>query len=78
VHPPLRRHRTRRNVDILNLFGIANEVNADKSKLLTDFIPVKTWNVERAERVHRPGEALHGNPDNADIAGPDSIYDYYA
>jgi hypothetical protein len=65
-------------MDVLKLFSITNDVSADKSKLLTAFLPVKTWNVERADRVHRPGTIEPGNQDNADIAGPDSIYDYYA
>ena len=65
-------------MDVLQLFSIANGTQADRTKLATAFIPIKTWNVERAERDHRPGAALAGNPDNVDIAGPDSVYDYYA
>ena len=42
------------------------------------FIPIKTWNTERAAHTYRPGIALADNPDNADVAGPDSVYDYYA
>jgi hypothetical protein len=76
-------------MDVLQLFSIANgplsndprsnnASQADKSQLVTAFIPIKTWNVERAERIYRPGIALADNPDNADVAGPDSVYDYYA
>jgi hypothetical protein len=76
-------------MDVLQLFSISNgptsngpasdnASKADKAKLLTAFIPIKTWNVERAEREHRPGAVLADNPDNVDVAGPDSIYDYYA
>jgi hypothetical protein len=64
-------------MDVLQLFGIANDLGADKTQLAAAFIPVKTWNVERAERDYRPGITLADNPDNADVAGPDSIYDYY-
>ena len=76
-------------MDVLQLFSIANAPisngaaknnasQADESKLVTAFIPIKTWNIERAEHIYRPGIALSDNPDNADIAGPDSVYDYYA
>lgn len=65
-------------MDVLNVFGIASGDDANKNKLLLDFIPVKTWNVERAERVLRPGEPIAGNRDNAEIAGPDSVFDHYA
>ncbi|HTA38046.1 MAG TPA: hypothetical protein VK760_03160 [Candidatus Acidoferrales bacterium] len=75
-------------MDVLQLFSIANAPisngqpssnasQADKAKLDMAFIPVKTWNIERAQHVYRPGIALADNPDNADIAGPDSVYDYY-
>jgi hypothetical protein len=65
-------------MDVLQLFSISNELAADKTKLAAAFVPVKTWNVERAERVYRPGAALAENADNADVAGPDSVYDHYA
>lgn len=65
-------------MDVLGLFTIRNEVSADKTQLTTAFIAVKTWNLERAARLHRPGTILAENQDNADIAGPDSVYDHYA
>jgi hypothetical protein len=65
-------------MDVLQLFSISNDLPADKTQLTTAFIPIKTWNVERAARDYRPGIVLADNPDNADIAGPDSVYDYYA
>ena len=65
-------------MDVLGLFSIANELSADKTALTTAFLPVKTWNLERADRIVRPGLTLPDIPDNADIAGPDSVYDYYA
>ena len=80
-------------MDVLQLFSISNgpasngptsngpsnnASQADKAKLLIAFIPIKTWNTERAEHVYRPGIALADNSDNADVAGPDSVYDYYA
>jgi len=33
--------------------------------------------VKGAQNVNRPGIVLPNNPDNADVAGPDSVYDYY-
>jgi hypothetical protein len=65
-------------MDILNVFGIQSDAAADKNKLLMEFIPVKVWNVERAERVLRPGVPHLENSDNAEIAGPDSVFDHYA
>ncbi len=65
-------------MDILQLFTIPGVVTADKTQLTAAFVPVKTWNLERAERLYRPGIVLADVPDNADVAGPDSVYDYYA
>jgi hypothetical protein len=65
-------------VDVLQLFSIANAPTTEKGELAAELVAVKTWNVERAQRVFRPGILPADNPDNADIAGPDSIYDYYA
>jgi len=65
-------------MDVLQLFSIANGPSADKTKLSAAFIPIKTWNIERADRHYRPGIVPADNPDNADVAGPDSVYDYYA
>lgn len=65
-------------MDVLKLFTIDGQLAADKTQLVTAFVPVKTWNLERVERVYRPGIVLPDNPDNADVAGPDSTYDYYA
>lgn len=75
-------------MDVLQLFSIANgplsndpkpnnASSADKAKLDIAFIPIKTWNTERAAHIYRPGIALADNPDNADVAGPDSVFDYY-
>jgi len=64
-------------MDVLNLFTIQGEVSPDKTQLATAFIAIKTWNIERAARLHSPGVAFPDNPDNADIAGPDSVYDWY-
>ena len=63
---------------VLQLFSITNDLGADKTKLSAAFVPIKTWNIERAERHFRPGIVPAGNSDNADVAGPDSVYDYYA
>jgi len=78
--PILSREATERfyHMDVLQLFTIPNLVAADKTQLTTAFLPVKTWNIERADRIYRPGIALYDNPDNVDVAGPDSVYDYYA
>jgi hypothetical protein len=65
-------------VDILNAFGITGDDVVDKNKLLMAFIPVKTWNVERAALELRPGQVTEGNRDNTEIAGPDSVFDHYA
>ena len=71
-------------MDVANLFSISPEVPAPNrsspewAQLVVAFLPVKTWNVERVHHVYRPGTVLADIPDNADIAGPDSIYDYYA
>ena len=65
-------------MDVLQLFTIANVLSPDKTQITEAFEPIKTWNVERAARVERPGFVLPGNSDNEDVAGPDSIYDSYA
>ncbi|MBV8435098.1 MAG: hypothetical protein JO029_12530 [Candidatus Eremiobacteraeota bacterium] len=71
-------------MDVLDLFAIAPYTSRPTlgtpgyTDVVTGFLPVKTFNVERAQRIHRPGEVLADIPDNADIAGPDSVYDYYA
>jgi hypothetical protein len=65
-------------MDVLDLFTIPGVVAADKIQLAIAFQPVKTWNYMReAHRAH-PGILLPDNPDNADIAGPHSAYDYFA
>jgi hypothetical protein len=64
-------------MDVLQLFSI-NGSQADKTTLSTAFIPIKTFNIERVNREYRPGAVLADDPDNADVAGPDSVYDYYA
>ena len=64
-------------MDVLQLFAIAGPPAANSASILTGFLPVKTWNVERADRQPHPGRLRPDNPDNAAVAGPDSIYDYY-
>ena len=65
-------------MDVLQLFTIPNLLAADKTQLMTAFLPMKTWNIERAHRIYRPGIEPADIPDNVDVAGPDSVYDYYA
>ena len=65
-------------MDVLDLFSIPNVVSADRTQLSSAFVPIKTWNIERADRIYRPGTQPAGNPDNLDVAGPDSVYDHYA
>jgi hypothetical protein len=71
-------------MDVLNLFAIAPITGppalgtSARTDVITGFLPIKTWNVERAQRIYRPGIVLADNPDNAEVAGPDSVYDYYA
>lgn len=64
-------------MDVLQLFTIAGEASPDRARIAQGFIAIKTWNEERAARTYRPGTLLHENPDNADLAGPDSVYDRY-
>ena len=64
-------------MDVLQLFTIGGVLAPDKTQLTTAFLPVKTWNLERVDRLERPGLAVADNADNADVAGPDSVYDYY-
>lgn len=70
-------------MDVLDLFAIAPISSRPAigtpsyTDVVTGFLPIKTFNVERAERIYRPGIVLADNPDNAAIAGPDSVYDYY-
>ena len=65
-------------MDVLDLFSIPGLIQADKIQLAIAFQPVKTWNYEREARRAHPGLTHPDNPDNADIAGPDSVYDHYA
>jgi hypothetical protein len=70
-------------MDVLALFRIDPVAplpaagSVERTQIVSAFLPIKTWNVERAQRIYRPGIVLADNPDNADIAGPDSVYDYY-
>jgi hypothetical protein len=65
-------------MDVLQLFTIANVVQADRTQLAVAFQPVKTWNLERAAHAAHPGRVVPGNADNLDVAGPYSAYDEYA
>jgi hypothetical protein len=71
-------------MDVLQLFtidpvaGFPSSGTLERSQIVSAFVPIKTWNVERARSLYRPGMVLPDNPDNADVAGPDSVYDYYA
>jgi hypothetical protein len=71
-------------MDVLQLFtidpvaGFPSPGTVERTQIVGAFVPIKTWNVERAKHLDRPGIVLPDNPDNADVAGPDSVYDYYA
>lgn len=70
-------------MDVLQLFtiepvaGFPAPGTAERAQIVSALVPIKTWNIERAREIYLPGTVLPENPDNADVAGPDSVYDYY-
>ena len=66
-------------VNVLSLFTIPGAGGgADKATLSSALIAEKVRNTLRAESRPFPGIIKPDIPDNVDIVGPDSDYDYWA
>ena len=65
-------------VNVLSLFTIPGVLGADRAQLSQALVALKIRNVLRAEQRPYPSIPRPDIPDNADIVGPDSDFNYWA
>lgn len=65
-------------VNVLSLFTIPGVLNADRAQLSQALVALKIRNVLRAEQRPYPSIPRSDIPDNVDIVGPNSDFNYWA
>lgn len=65
-------------VNVLSLFTIPGAMEADRAQLSSALVALKVRNTMRAAERPFPSIPKQDIPDNADIVGPDSDYNYWA
>jgi len=65
-------------INVLSLFTIPGALQADRAELTSALVALKVRNTMRAEARPFPSIPKWDIPDNADIVGPNSDYDYWA